>query len=777
VFGNRNALHAQTTAPRPAVTIAHVSQLYRSIHVADVNEDGRPDLIGTTATGDLEIAPGHGDGTFDDPRAVGVRAVALAAGDFDADGHIDLVTDGIDILPGHGDGTFAAPRRVDTISTDFEEQVEPGAIAADFDDDGSLDLAVIDAGVVCVYPGRGDFTFGTRAELPATAYGALTLTAADFDGNGLPDIATAGDGNSVDVYLNQGSLLFSASAAAVAWEQWGIAAGDLNNDGHPDLVVARSGTAAPDGMGPGEVNVLLGDGTGAFHPPEAIATGVRGTVTVAIADFNHDGHADIATGNRSTPLTDTSCSGYTYWDSVTIVAGHGDGTFAEPASFRLDWLLDPPTYRNTHNHLATADLNGDGWPDLIASPGAVALAHAGSANRAPIASAGPDRTIVPGTGSVVLDGAAADVDFDWLDFEWRDASGTVIGPRGDTYPGVPHFCGPETPGTYTLTVTDRRGGTSTDSMTVYPALPADASLNVDYPRSGSVLGADTPFTIAWSQRNLTGVDHIRVSSSPDNGRSWIAVPGCESLPAGATSCTWHAPGPVSYFTRVQIEALDAGGSRVAFDASSRFRIVSGAAASLRSGWDHADVGAVGVAGSASDDGTTMTVAGSGADIWDAADEFHWAFTTMSGDFEAVVRVVSVDNVNHWTKAGLMVREGPGAGARHASVFVTPTTEKGIAFQRRPTASGQSISTAGPSITAPVWLRLVRTGHDVTASYRTSTDGPWTPIGTQTFASLDGSVQVGLAVSSHVDGTRATAVFDHVSVAAPTGVVSTTAQGR
>jgi hypothetical protein len=72
------------------------------------------------------------------------------------------------------------------------------------------------------------------------------------------------------------------------------------------------------------------------------------------------------------------------------------------------------------------------------------LAHAGSANRAPITSAGPDRTIVPGTGSVVLDGAAADVDFDWLDFEWRDASGSVIGPRGDTYPGVPHFCGPET---------------------------------------------------------------------------------------------------------------------------------------------------------------------------------------------------------------------------------------------------------------------------------------------------------------------------------------------
>jgi regulation of enolase protein 1 (concanavalin A-like superfamily) len=109
------------------------------------------------------------------------------------------------------------------------------------------------------------------------------------------------------------------------------------------------------------------------------------------------------------------------------------------------------------------------------------------------------------------------------------------------------------------------------------------------------------------------------------------------------------------------------------------------------------------------------------------------------------------------------------------VFATPGTAKPVSFQRRPTAGGSSVSTAGPSLTPPVWLRLVRTGNTVSAHYRTSSSGAWTLIGQQSFRSLSSTVEVGFAVSSHVDGTLATAVFDSVSVTeapAPETFIST-----
>jgi regulation of enolase protein 1 (concanavalin A-like superfamily) len=205
----------------------------------------------------------------------------------------------------------------------------------------------------------------------------------------------------------------------------------------------------------------------------------------------------------------------------------------------------------------------------------------------------------------------------------------------------------------------------------------------------------------------------------------------------------------------------ASGSSGTFTIATNTTPVGG---SLPGGWSNNDIGAVAAAGSASVDGTTYTVRGSGADIWGTADEFHYAWRAVSGDFTAMARVVSVENVDQWAKAGLMVREtGGSAGARHASLFATPTTAKGLAFQRRPTTGGTSVSTAGPALTAPVWLRLVRAGNVVTASYRRNATDAWTPVGSQTFTSLPVDAQVGFAVSSHRDGTVATATFDNVSI--------------
>jgi hypothetical protein len=108
----------------------------------------------------------------------------------------------------------------------------------------------------------------------------------------------------------------------------------------------------------------------------------------------------------------------------------------------------------------------------------------------------------------------------------------------------------------------------------------------------------------------------------------------------------------------------------------------------------------------------------------------------------------------------MIREDLGAGSRHASLFVSP--EKGVAFQRRPVANGDSVHTAGPLTAAPAWLKLVRDGDQISAYYRKAATSFWTLIGRQTLPGLSGIVQAGLAVTSHHDGLLATAVFSSLS---------------
>jgi len=766
-LGDAARLRAQASPPRPAVSIAHFPQLFFEIHIADFNEDGKPDLIGSTGAGDLQIALGRGDGTFDPPRSLGITAMPYAIGDFNGDRHLDIVTTAVSILPGRGDGTFGAARVVDTsVNLMVGDDFKPSGIAADFNGDGKLDLVLNDGGLVFIYPGRGDFAFDTRVELPASSDGDDAMVAADFNGDGRLDIAATTFGQPVDIFLNQGSLLFSAASTPIAFSLWDIAAGDLNHDGKVDLVVASAG---PDNASyaAGTFHVLLGNGDGTFQASVAYPTGVHGSLSIVLGDFNHDGHVDVATGNRSTRLLDLPCNGLVFWDSVTIAPGVGTGTFGTPASFRLAGQnVGDELYQNTHNHLSAADLNGDGWTDLVASPGAIVLGRPPTANRAPIVSAGPDQRIDFGEEFTRFDASAFDADFDWLEFEWRDAAGNSVGPSFEDVRGLSTFCTRAEASTYTVTVTDNRGGVASDSMTLFPANPPGMALEIERPRIAETLGTASPYTIRWFDENLPGLSSFRVSSSGYNGKTWTPIPGCRNLPASATSCVWNAPGPVTDAGRVMVEAINSSVSRITFDSSDRFRVVSGRSPDLRNGWFQQDIGPAGAPGTALDDGSTMTVTGAGTDIWGTSDEFHWVFTIMRGDFDVVARAKSVQNVDRWTKAGVMMREQIATGARHASLFVTPTTEKGLAYQARPTMNGISVGTPGPAITAPVWIRLSRVGNDVTGFYRVSTTEPWHVIGTQTFSALDDALQVGIAVSSHVHGTLATAAFDNIQVAAP-----------
>ncbi|MCU1384938.1 MAG: C-terminal target protein [Acidobacteria bacterium] len=182
-----------------------------------------------------------------------------------------------------------------------------------------------------------------------------------------------------------------------------------------------------------------------------------------------------------------------------------------------------------------------------------------------------------------------------------------------------------------------------------------------------------------------------------------------------------------------------------------------AGASLPAAWDDADVGATGVAGSASISGSVYSVSGSGADVWGTADAFHYAYQPLTGDGQIIARVASIENVDSWSKAGVMIRGSLASNAPFA--FMIVSAAKGTAFQYRTRAGAAAAAIDGTTSAAPAWVSLVRRGTTITAS-QSATGTSWTTIGAATI-SMGTTVQIGLAVSSHVNSQVCTARFDHV----------------
>jgi hypothetical protein len=183
-----------------------------------------------------------------------------------------------------------------------------------------------------------------------------------------------------------------------------------------------------------------------------------------------------------------------------------------------------------------------------------------------------------------------------------------------------------------------------------------------------------------------------------------------------------------------------------------------------------DIGQVAVAGSTSTTNGIYTVRASGADIWGVRDEFRYVRGSLTGDGEITARVDSVSATNPWTKAGVMIRERLGSGSAYAYTLVSASN--GVDFQRRLSAG----ASAGPDGTAdrvtraPYWVRLRRIGNVFTAYV--SPDGlAWRQQGRSVTIAMGTSVYAGLAVTSHRDGTLATAVFSNVTYG-PVGTTPT-----
>ncbi len=168
----------------------------------------------------------------------------------------------------------------------------------------------------------------------------------------------------------------------------------------------------------------------------------------------------------------------------------------------------------------------------------------------------------------------------------------------------------------------------------------------------------------------------------------------------------------------------------------------------------------------------ITLSAEGADIWNAADEFRYAYKALNGNGSIVARVDRLIDPDPWTKAGVMIRQTLDAGSAFAAVYMTGNY--GIRYQARERANMNAISDSAVAtaeqiaMREPNWVKIERVGNDFNGYY--STDGvTWTAMAwnPQTL-NMTGNVYVGLALTSHSAGNPAVAEFSGIQT---TGGVS------
>jgi hypothetical protein len=314
--------------------------------VVDLNGDGIPDLV--LGSNQVSIFLGKSDGTYTKaatPSIQGPTSYPIVSADFNGDGIPDLAvplygSNEIAILLGKGNGTFAAAlmASVPGFPVDVSQLV-----VADFNGDGIPDLAVIDSdnSTVDILLGNGDGTFAAETTQPPISGIPSHVATGDFNGDGKTDLAVAENAGTISVLLGNGDGTFTASGSVNSGISGSpIAVADFNGDGKPDIAVA-AGTGTSD-----SVIVLTGNGNGTFNSPFSGSPTSTGVSWIQVADFNQDGTPDVV-------LADSG-------GSARVLLNNGSGSLS--ASFPLVSGLNVPGYLE----VGVGDLNGDGYPDIVA---------------------------------------------------------------------------------------------------------------------------------------------------------------------------------------------------------------------------------------------------------------------------------------------------------------------------------------------------------------------------------------------------------------------------
>ena len=354
-----NSLISQSIIASPDIIKIGVGKSPGSVETADFNNDKFPDLAITSETdSSVTILLGNGKGGFipsgNSPFFAGSIPNDICIADFNKDGNPDLSFANherkyLTVLLGDGKGNFIQAK-----NSPFPTEGTPhvhGIAAGDFNNDGWLDFVTDSWGNDQVEVLFGDNTtfFGKKRKFFKVGKRPYQrLRAADLNGDGIADIVTTNtEGNNVTILLADGKGGFNetvGSPFAAGDNPFGIAIGDVNADGKPDLTIINSPSSMAEGKGKNGLTVLLGDGTGKFitmkgSPYEAGKIPSR----IAIGDVNGDGVNDIVTSDNDS-------------NKIYLFLMNKNGSMLSQSAI---------TVGNHPKGIAIADLNGDGKGDIV----------------------------------------------------------------------------------------------------------------------------------------------------------------------------------------------------------------------------------------------------------------------------------------------------------------------------------------------------------------------------------------------------------------------------
>lgn len=380
LLGNGNG----TFQPVVSFPTGNLTELAYAFAVADINGDGKKDIVVANSCGILRcdqgsfsIVLGNGDGTFQAPQSYlsgGYRAEGVVIADFNGDGKPDLAIlndsdlgsiggvsspASIAIFLGDGNGTFVAGPHYATGGYRDSAYSAQALIAEDFNLDGKIDLAVANvcyvnpqvtcAGNVGVLLGNGDGSFQNVVTYPTAASETLSVVAADVNGDGKLDLLLTDEGFSsavnggLTVLLGNGDGSFQTPTFYPGGElPLSLAVGDYNHDGITDVVTSG-----------GSITVFLGNGDGTFPNPSIFSTNppVQSGQAVASADLNRDGKPDVVILNQC--VSGSGCAA----GEINVLLNSGNGVLGAPAFYSSGAVFETA--------LAIGDLNGDGFPDIV----------------------------------------------------------------------------------------------------------------------------------------------------------------------------------------------------------------------------------------------------------------------------------------------------------------------------------------------------------------------------------------------------------------------------
>jgi hypothetical protein len=518
----------------------------QTVVTGDFNRDGKVDVVASgSIVNDLAVLLGNGNGTLQSNDLLhygrSYSPYALAVGDFNGDGKLDVATDGA----GNGTAIASVELLLGEDGGSLDKVINPayiayvnapvGALAAgDFNGDGKLDMvtANLSYNSVTVLLGNGDASFQSPVAIPCGA-NPVAVAVGDFNGDGKLDLATANSANrSVSVLTGNGNGTFQTAVSySVGSSPSSVAVGDFNGDGKPDLVVTDAGF--------NDVSLLRGNGNGTFQTAVSIAVGVDPT-SLAVGDFNNDGHPDLVTANTGS-------------DDVSVLVNNGSGGFLPQSRFSMnpDNLLN----NDVLNSVAIGDFNGDGKPDLVTANAANAPVRV--LLNTTVLSIGADKTAVTGNeGSKIANTGTFDDPSGPATVTLMASLGTVAKNAtntGWTWSYTPPV-GPAGPTTVTITATNTHGQQATTSFTltvrnVAPTIttfnvPATGAEGSPVQLSGAATdpgGVNDPLTYTWTVYDPDGtlftLTGANASFTPTDNGSYVVDLTAKDSGGASTSAT------------------------------------------------------------------------------------------------------------------------------------------------------------------------------------------------------------------------------------------------